>query len=74
MYSFRSARAVLGGKLSSKLSEEVDARRDADVLIVGVIGAALCTVALAANHLVITGLIYQWWWAIGVRTTATIVP
>ena len=71
MYNIRSGGAVPGGELSRKLNEEVDARCDADILIVGVVRAALCTVALAANHLVIAGLIYQWRWAFGVRTTET---
>ena len=73
MYNIRSGGAVPGGELSRKLIEEVDARCDADILIVGVFRAALCTVALAANHLVITGFIYQWRWAFGVRIAATIV-
>ena len=71
MYNIRPGGAVSGGKLSRKLIEEVDARFDADILIVGVLRAALCTVALAANHLVIGGLIDQWRWAFGVRTTET---
>ena len=73
MYNIRPGGAVSGGKLSRKLIEEVDARFDGDILIVGVLRAALSHVALAANHLVIAGFIYQWWWAFGIRTTATIM-
>ena len=71
MYNIRSGGAVPGGELSRRLSEEVDARCDADILIVNVFRAALCTIALAANHLVIAGLIYHWRWAFGVRATET---
>ena len=71
MYNIRSGGAVPGGELSRKLSEEIDARCDADILIVGVLRAALGIVALAANHLVIGRVIDQWRWAFGVRTAET---
>ena len=73
MYYIRPGGAVPGGKLSRKLSEEINARCDAEIFIVGVLRTALSIFALAANHLVIAGFIYQWRWAFGVRIAATIV-
>ena len=59
MYNIRPGGAVPGGKLSRKLIEEVDARFDADILIVGVLRAALSLIALAASHLVVGGRLDQ---------------
>jgi hypothetical protein len=60
--------------MSRKLSEQIDARCNADILVVGVLRAALCIVALAASHLVIGGSLDQWRWAFGVRPAETTTP